>query len=161
MEEKLFEEQTLEQTTKAQEQVTPSEDSEIKSEKSSAPTEESKVSLGKFKDVNALIHAYNSLQSEFTKRCQRIKELEGEIKSVDKESSPTEKVSVDEATIQKSITDKDKEQILKEYLKGVVSSKQKAILMDGTGVGVKTPANRPKTIAEAGALAKEILTTKN
>ena len=34
--------------------------------------EETSVSLGKFKDVNALLNAYNSLQSEFTKRCQRI-----------------------------------------------------------------------------------------
>ena len=37
---------------------------------------EEEVSLGKFKDVKALIHAYNSLEAEFTKRCQRIKELE-------------------------------------------------------------------------------------
>ena len=36
----------------------------------------SEISLGKFKDVNALLNAYNSLQAEFTKRCQRIKELE-------------------------------------------------------------------------------------
>ena len=39
--------------------------------------EKADISLGKFKDVNALLNAYNSLQSEFTKRCQRIKELEG------------------------------------------------------------------------------------
>lgn len=30
----------------------------------------------KFKDVNALAEAYNSLQAEFTRRCQRLKELE-------------------------------------------------------------------------------------
>ncbi|MBE7083097.1 MAG: hypothetical protein E7373_00660 [Clostridiales bacterium] len=34
--------------------------------------EKSEVSLGKFKDVNALLSAYNSLESEFTKRCQKI-----------------------------------------------------------------------------------------
>lgn len=34
--------------------------------------------LKKFKDVESLCKAYNSLQSEFTKRSQRIKELEGE-----------------------------------------------------------------------------------
>ena len=37
------------------------------------------VSLGKFKDVGALLNAYNSLQSEFTKRCQKIKELESKM----------------------------------------------------------------------------------
>lgn len=35
--------------------------------------------LQKFKDVESLCKAYNSLQSEFTKRCQRIKELEGKL----------------------------------------------------------------------------------
>ncbi len=35
------------------------------------PVTEEKVELGKFKDVNALAKAYESLQSEFTKRCQR------------------------------------------------------------------------------------------
>ena len=46
------------------------------------------ASLGKFKDVNALLAAYNSLQAEFTKRCQRIKELERSA-AVDKDT-PTE-----------------------------------------------------------------------
>ncbi len=40
--------------------------------------EEEKSPLGKFKDVNALLHAYNSLQAEFTRRSQRLKELERE-----------------------------------------------------------------------------------
>ena len=30
----------------------------------------------KFKDVSALAEAYNALQAEFTRRCQRLKELE-------------------------------------------------------------------------------------
>ena len=53
--------------------------------------ESGNVSLGKFKDVNALLSAYNSLQSEFTKRCQRVKELEAELNSaVDKATVPTQ-----------------------------------------------------------------------
>lgn len=32
--------------------------------------------LGKFKDTNALIKAYQSLQREYTKKCQRLKLLE-------------------------------------------------------------------------------------
>lgn len=118
---------------------------------------EEQVSLGKFKDVKSLIHAYNSLQAEFTKRCQRIKELEGERNSVDKVTAPTESLSEEKERAQ-GITDEEKEEILKDYLKGVVQFKQTAILMDGkSGIGVKTPKNKPKTIAEAGALAKEIL----
>lgn len=34
--------------------------------------------IGKFKSTKALYDAYNSLQSEFTRRCQKIKELERE-----------------------------------------------------------------------------------
>ena len=49
------------------------------------------VSLGKFKDVGALLSAYNSLQSEFTKRCQKIKELESKINDdkVEQKSIPS------------------------------------------------------------------------
>jgi hypothetical protein len=37
---------------------------------------EASAALKKFKDVNALLKAYESLQSEFTRRSQRLKELE-------------------------------------------------------------------------------------
>lgn len=37
------------------------------------------VSLGKFKDVNSLLKAYGNLESEFTRRSKRLRELEGEI----------------------------------------------------------------------------------
>ena len=71
------------------------------------------VSLGKFKDVSALLSAYNSLQSEFTKRCQRIKEIESELKTADneKESSPAENFNKPKEKI--SLTESDKEQVLK------------------------------------------------
>ena len=36
------------------------------------------AALGKFKDVNALAQAYSQLQAEFTRRSQRLKELERE-----------------------------------------------------------------------------------
>ena len=37
---------------------------------------------GKFNDAESLLNAYNSLQAEFTRRCQRVKELEREINAV-------------------------------------------------------------------------------
>lgn len=114
------------------------------------------VSLGKFKDVNALLSAYNSLQSEFTKRCQKIKELEAELGACDKEVTPLE-TSKELETARVNITDKEKEEILKDYLLKVVDKKQKAVLLDGVGIGVKTPILHPKTIADAGELAREIL----
>ena len=117
---------------------------------------EGEVSLGKFKDVNALLSAYNSLQSEFTKRCQKIKELEGALSSIDKTVSPKEE-QIEMSVAKTDITDKDKKDILKEYLQGVMLKKQKAVLLDGAGVGVKTDIFRPKTITQAGELARQIL----
>lgn len=120
---------------------------------------ENGVSLGKFKSVDSLINAYNSLQSEFTKRCQKIKELEGRL-SADKSdvSVPTE--GNDEASV-KTVTEEDKRKILEEYLKGVIGSKQNAVVLSDNGVGVTTPVSRPKSLSEAGILAKELLTDKN
>ena len=115
------------------------------------------VSLGKFKDVSALLSAYNSLQSEFTKRCQRIKELESELKTADneKKSSPAENFNKPKEEI--SLTESDKEQVLKEYLLNILGKKQKAVLIDGVGLGVKMPVQKPKTITQAGMLAKDII----
>ena len=116
--------------------------------------QEEKVSLGKFKDVNALLSAYNSLQSEFTKRCQRLKEVEGQLSLRDKDAPP---IKVDKPIeSSKDTTPIDREEIVKEYLRELIGKKQSAILLDGVGVGVKTPINRPKTISEAGTLAREL-----
>ena len=109
---------------------------------------QTEISLGKFKDVNALLSAYNSLESEFTKRCQRIKELEGSVAS-DKTEVPDNRAGQDIST------SKEKDDILRDYLKGIIKSRQSAIVIDDAGVGVKAPADKPKTIAQAGMLAKE------
>ncbi len=116
------------------------------------------VSLGKFKDVGALLSAYNSLQSEFTKRCQKIKELESKITNDDKagqNSAPSKEQSGSQGQVDTTLIDKDK--FLKEYLLDVLGKQPSAIIMDGAGVGVKTPVNRPTTIEEAGNLAKKLL----
>ncbi len=117
--------------------------------------QEEKVSLGKFKDVNALLSAYNSLQAEFTKRCQKLKELEGRLASSDKGSPLGESLNQGYENV-KDTNPIDKEEIVKEYLKELLGKKQSAILLDGVGVGVKAPINRPKTISEAGTLAREL-----
>ncbi len=117
------------------------------------PTNASAVSLGKFKDVNALLSAYNSLQAEFTKRCQRIKELEKSA-PVDKDT-PTEQAEAENRTL--SITEEEKQDFIKGYLKEIMGAKSKAIVMDGLGAGIKTPAKKPKTVEEAGSLFKDML----
>ena len=124
------------------------------------------VSLGKFKDVEALINAYNSLQSEFTKRCQKIKELQAKLQG-ESNALPEETVqfnnqseNIENTKKQLGLTEKanesQKTDVLKEYLLEVIKNKPTAIMLDGTGTGVKTPVNKPKTIDEAGKLAKMI-----
>lgn len=133
---------------------------QINAEAQSVATEEVKgvadaeISLGKFKDVTSLLKAYNSLEAEFTKRCQRIKELEGAMavdKAEENSSAPNEVGGNKEPKVEVPQTD-----ILKEYLKGVIGSKQQAVILGNEGVGVKTPAQKPTTIEQAGLLAKQI-----
>lgn len=38
-------------------------------------------SIGKFRDTGALLNAYNNLQAEFTRKCQRLAEFENNAKS--------------------------------------------------------------------------------
>ncbi len=116
------------------------------------------VSLGKFKDINTLLSAYNSLQAEFTKRCQRLKELETAIEKTDKVYNPQNQSAEEE---QVKLTDTTlKEEILKDYLKEIIGSK-KPVVMDGAGVGVKAPVKKPTTIEQAGDLFKQILSENN
>lgn len=124
-------------------------------EKSDVVESEKQVSLGKFKNVQSLIEAYNSLQSEFTKRCQRIKELEGNNSQTIEDTCALKEGQ--SKTEEKKVSEEEKMKILKEYLKDVMGSKQNAVLLDEKGVGVKTPFNKPKTISEAGKLVKEML----
>ena len=117
------------------------------------------ISLGKFKDVASLLKAYNSLESEFTKRCQRIKELEG-AKSIDKTEEQTSNVPTEDGgktDTAKVETEKNSEQeFLRKYLQSVIGTKQQAVILGAEGVGVKTPAQKPTTIEQAGKLAKQI-----
>lgn len=52
-----------------------SELNEFKNEKENALDAEN-GSLGKFKNTESLLNAYNNLQAEFTRKCQKLKELE-------------------------------------------------------------------------------------
>ena len=56
--------------------------------------------LGKFKDVDALARAYSSLQSEFTRRSQRLKELEKTLENLEEKDvgSGAEKLRKNAAT---------------------------------------------------------------
>ena len=110
------------------------------------------ASYGKFKSAEALLSAYNSLEAEFTKRCQRIKELETEKSKAFPENAVTNEAQ--------GISPKDKENILKDYLIEIERGKSQAIVMGGEGVEIRTPYSKPVNFKQAGELAKEILDKK-
>ena len=101
-------------------------------------TQNEKQGQDKFRDIEALKASYNSLQAEFTKRCQRIKELEGEVKN---------------ASLKREITRDEKLDIIKEYLEDIKQNNSAVVLTGGEVA--KTPVSKPRTVSEAGRLAKE------
>ena len=133
------------------------------------------ASYGKFKDADALYAAYNSLQAEFTRRCQRLKELEAKsADAADKDKAGEEKNASDAEKFfnadpvpesdnrdddakDKAAAEKAKEEILKEYLRGIMERKTGAIIMDGAGASLKTARVRPKTVEEAGKLFRDFI----
>ena len=65
-------------------------------------------SLGKFKDVQTLLNAYNSLQSEFTRKSQKLAELQ---KENDKNALFSYNDSIDEVLKDETDNDKYKKEI--------------------------------------------------
>ncbi len=93
---------------------------------------------GKFESVDALVHAYEELQAEFTRRSQKLKTLEGS----------------GACAPQKEVPEQPEEEGAKPFFKGVN-------LLGGEGTGVTAPDRRPKNIREAGALALGYLKKTN
>lgn len=70
MEEKEIREQPEENVSNVQEMIVENEESGT-----TLDTESSSGSLGKFKDAENVLKAYNNLQAEFTKKCQKLSEV--------------------------------------------------------------------------------------
>ena len=175
------------------------------------------VSLEKFKDVQSLLKAYNSLEAEFTKRSQRLRKLEGENELLtkqletkqsssagfsgtsyedgeseltdffdrypeakayqeelsrivggkhggelergyiellsDKLKRQAEQFESREYLISQIENSEIKDEIIKDFLSGILSSSPKRLL--GEGEIALTPPVRPKSLQEAKILAEE------
>lgn len=64
-------------------------------------TKNTSAVLGKFKDVDALAQAYNALQAEFTRRSQRLKELERKTENQNAEISGAKQENVNVFGVEK------------------------------------------------------------
>lgn len=114
------------------------------------------ISFGKFKDAKSLLNAYNSLEAEFTKRCQRLRELEGE-RTGDK--TPPDPLA-EPATEFRNISPTLRERIIGDYLRELSAAKSEAVVLGTGGMPVMKPVARPRTIGEAGKLARELIERK-
>lgn len=133
-------------------------------EKVSAAVEEAPAApaakCGKFKDADALMRAYEALEAEFTRRSQRLKELEGRNKE---EKAPAEGQAAPPSAAEEVSAERASEELYRavignegvraRVLSDYLSSLRGVPLMGGSGAGVSAPAAKAKSIAEAGALA--------
>ena len=116
-------------------------------EKSSAVT-----AYGKFADAQALYSAYLALEAEFTRRSQRLKELEsGNKAQTDDAPSRTGETSVSA----QPLTEEVRRAVIEDYLKTVAAGKGAPILTGG--VGCAAPKSTPRSVSEAGRLVRQFL----
>lgn len=112
--------------------------------------------LGKFKDVQTLLKAYSDLEAEFTRRSQRLKELEHGNKAETEPDGAEASPSRQDELLKRALSDgKVRDAVIGEYLKGVAEGKGVTLLSGGGGVSA--PRAVPKSVKEAGKLASEFL----
>lgn len=128
--------------------------------------------LGKFKSVDALLNAYNSLEAEFTRRSQRLRELEerlraendtpaqaaGDTERAVNGGKPPEQAAPRAAEVERELADKVR-RIAEEYFAArerAANEKASApyIMAEG-GSFSAAPAVRARSLDEAGRLAAE------
>lgn len=131
---------------------------------------EKQPDLGKFKSVDALLRAYGELEAEFTRRSQRLRALEEEKKANASGASAPEAAAASQGDEKAEAAPSPSGQaqprgseelyraiqqdgevrtrVIADYL-----SQRGVPLLGGSGRGVPAPADRPRSIAEAGNLA--------
>ncbi len=119
---------------------------------------------GKFKDVKALWEAYQALEAEFTRRSQRLKELEANKEAPAPESTENAEAPSQEAERKgeeislSSLSDEVKNAVIDEYLNGVFSKRGVPFVTGGGAVAAQR--RTPSTLKEAGALAGKLFSNK-
>lgn len=100
---------------------------------------------GKFKSVDALLHAYNSLEAEFTRRSQRLRELEGRENCAQPRGESAPAAEGDAAI----------EERIERAVERAIAARAPYVMAEGGGYAA-APPQRAKTVEEAGALAREL-----
>lgn len=131
---------------------------------SSTPTSTPSKPIGKFDCAESLLKAYDSLLSEFIKRCQRLKETEkeiGELKSAAEDKTKqaeTAKNALRDENFVKDHILSDEEiftRVIEKYLDGLTAVPAPRLLSGGAAA--LSPPSLPKDLAEAKRLADIML----
>lgn len=128
--------------------------------------EQAAADLGKFKSVSALMQAYSDLEAEFTRRSQRLKELEqyaeNNAVSARREAEEQHSPNADQekqdrqSFLQKAVEDPDvKNAVIGAYVKGLAQNKNVPLTVGG--VSVPATKSSPKSLHDAGELTKQFL----
>lgn len=137
----------MEQPTEEQVNIT-----EVKDNEEVTPIS-SNGSIGKFKDTESLLVAYNNLQAEFTRKCQKLSELENV-----KPTQTQEELLKNDRTLAEFVSSNQelKDALLKSYLEELQRNQSPKVIssLAGSGIPLKTPP-KPKSLEEA----KEIVNT--
>ena len=132
---------------------------------------------GKFKDAESLLSAYNSLQSDYTKKCQALSSLSRELK-VQENSTQNEEPKEQEPSMDYSNLSKEqKEEMLQQYIFSSPDLKEKflakyfeelhlpmsprLISQDKGSSFVLCDREKPTTLEEAGKIARSMLSKKD
>lgn len=126
---------------------------------------EAAADIGKFKDVQTLYKAYQALEAEFTRRSQRLKELEASKEHAAPAeaaigTSPSREAIGEEGRGQNALqlSEDVKNAVIEEYLNGVFASRGVPFVTGGGAVAAKRQT--PRTMKEAGALAGRLFNNK-
>lgn len=125
-----------------------------------AESEIAAADFGKFKSLDALLGAYRELEAEFTRRSQRLKELEAGNKASPDGGAPSQApqdlpAPRPQDAAERELTEDVKRAVIEEYLREVSSGKSVPLIVGG--VSAPAPKNTPRTVQEAGALARRFL----
>ena len=111
--------------------------------------------LNKFSSVEELENAYVQLEKEFTKRCNQNKQTQAELDAIKNELEQL-KLTMTNSSNESVISDREKEEVIKEFLSSIKNGKSDARLLGG-GEAVRTPSRKPKDLKEANLMAKYFL----
>ena len=123
-----------------------------------AETNGAAAELGKFQSVDALYSAYRALEAEFTRRSQRLKELEymNKAQTTPEGGAPSCGELNGEELLKAALADESvKEAVISEYVKTL--SANKGVPLISGGVSPAAPRTPLKSVKEAGALAQRFL----